>query len=71
MEWTRSPFQPYEGNDFENSQYGEDLRVMRGGAWYRMEFAPIPSRAASRYPAQPDGEKLSRGFRCIKPINQD
>ena len=71
MEWTRSRLQPYEGNELENSQYEEDLRVLKGGAWYRIELAPIPSRAASRYPAEPGGKKLSRGFRCIQPIKQN
>ena len=71
MEWTDSWFKAYEGNDLQNSRYGEKMRVLRGGAWYRIELAPIPSRAASRYPAEPDVQKISRGFRCIKPIEQE
>ena len=71
LEWTTSWFQGYENSKANNPQYGNEFKVLRGGAWYKLELAPIPTRCASRFPAKPKEKKLSIGFRCVKDIEEE
>lgn len=71
LEWTTSWFQGYENSQANNPQYGNDFKVLRGGAWYKLELAPIPTRCASRYTAKPKDQKMSIGFRCVKDIKEE
>ena len=66
MEWTCTWFNPYPGQKEGNTKYGTTHKVIRGGAWFRMELGPIPARCASRYAMEPEAQNLALGFRCVK-----
>jgi formylglycine-generating enzyme required for sulfatase activity len=65
MEWTVSSFEPYPGGDFPAGPGFEGYVVRRGGSWWREELAPIATRCASRYPADPAQCDKYTGFRCV------
>jgi len=70
MEWTASAFSPYPGSKAPASQQNAGRQVVRGGAWYQQEIAPIPSRCASRYPMDPTQANMATGFRCVKDVTE-
>ncbi|MDF2576954.1 MAG: hypothetical protein K0S74_438 [Chlamydiales bacterium] len=48
-EWTNSWYLPYPGNTTPNSHYGEQFRIVRGGAWmYNASYCLIPFRNANQ-----------------------
>ncbi len=63
LEWTRSFFEPYPGNERENPQYGRMYRVLRGGAWC---FKQKSAETSMRFIMRPDLRWNYVGFRCAK-----
>jgi len=66
LEWTDGWFDAYDGSDKGDTLFGRTYRVLRGGAWYSDELAPIPTRCASRFPAKPQDRRAEVGFRCVR-----
>ena len=67
-EWTSSWYLPYRGNTFKNKKYGNQYKVIRGGAWYetgikirvtRRETGGVPSLYSDNI----------AGFRCVKNVS--
>ena len=62
-EWTDSWYQPYPGNDQKSDQFGEKLKVAKGGSWFsNMDLA----RTTLRGKMLPDQRQNYVGFRCAK-----
>jgi len=61
-------YKPYPGNDFNDKDYGEKLRVVRGGGWGGMGHYSLQVylRTSFRNMAPPDGRFNDLGFRCAK-----
>ncbi len=65
-EWTSSWYLPYPGNKYENENYGQKYKVIKGGSWNsNMDLA----RAALRGKALPEQQQNYIGFRCAGPRN--
>jgi formylglycine-generating enzyme required for sulfatase activity len=62
FEWTRDWYQPYEGSHYENPEFGEMYRVIRGGDWY---LDRIYTRTSARLRSPPDHRVPNIGFRCV------
>lgn len=64
-EWTSSWYKAYPGSDYTTTEFGEKLRVLRGGSWYHYNsLGPIGARCASRDRAVPQSVSYVAGFRC-------
>jgi len=64
-EWTDSWYKAYPGSNHTSTQYGEKLRVLRGGSWYHYNsLGPIGARCASRDRQVPQSINYIIGFRC-------
>lgn len=68
MEWTADWYQPYPGSEYESEDFGEKLRVVRGGGWGGLGHYVISHfyRAAYRFNLQPNYTFVDLGFRCAK-----
>lgn len=68
QEWVEDWYKPYPGNDFNDKDYGETRKVVRGGGWGGMGHYSLQVyvRAAFRNVATPDGRYDDVGFRCAK-----
>ena len=65
-EWTAGWFQPYPGNTVPDRGYGQQYRVLRGGAWYNLgNFV----RATNRSWDDPMGAYYGVGFRCARDLS--
>lgn len=62
FEWTATWYQPYPGSAYENPEFGEKYRVVRGGDWY---LDPIYTRASARLRSPPEHKVPTIGFRCV------
>lgn len=68
-EWTSSWYQPYPNSSHQDKNYGQKLKVTRGGAiqkrehGFMKEFAMLPYRNVS----PPEMRFWDTGFRCAKP----
>ncbi len=71
-EWTSNDFSPYSGNDYQDTQYGQGKKVVRG------YFSPgekdypnadIYFRASARYGISAEDFLPQLGFRCAMDIN--
>lgn len=68
-EWTASSYLPYPDNKFNDPNYGERLKVIRGGSYqkrehgFMKEFAALPYRSF----APPEIRTWDTGFRCARP----
>ena len=69
-EWTSTAFATYPGGKGEEFPDEARKQVVRGGAWYQQEIAPIPARCASRYPMDPTAPNMATGFRCVRDISE-
>ncbi|MCK4283843.1 MAG: SUMF1/EgtB/PvdO family nonheme iron enzyme, partial [Candidatus Brocadiae bacterium] len=69
-EWTSAAFAAYPGSKAEDVPEEARKQVVRGGAWYQQEIAPIPARCASRYPMDPTAPNMATGFRCVRDISE-
>jgi formylglycine-generating enzyme required for sulfatase activity len=63
-EWTAGGFEQYPGNRAPQPEYGQKLRVVRGGAWN--DTLAVYGRCASRRPMEPGLKERGLGFRCAK-----
>lgn len=68
MEWTADWYEPYPNNDYPDQDYGEKLKVVRGGGWggighYSMDFF---IRTYYRTAFKPYEFYNDLGFRCVK-----
>jgi iron(II)-dependent oxidoreductase len=70
-EWTASDFRPYEGfrafpyREYSEVFFGEDYKVLRGGAW---ASAPVAVRNGFRNWDFPNRRQLFAGFRCARDV---
>ncbi|MBI1912462.1 MAG: SUMF1/EgtB/PvdO family nonheme iron enzyme [Deltaproteobacteria bacterium] len=69
QEWTADWYQQYPENDFKDPEYGEKLKVVRGGGWGGMGHYTLQVyvRSAFRNAAPPEGAYNDVGFRCAWP----
>ncbi len=67
-EWTASWYDRYEGNTFDDSEYGKNFKVVRGGSWGGVGHYSLREylRASYRFPVNPEGKYADLGFRCAK-----
>ncbi len=64
-EWTNSWYDAYPGSTYTNTEFGQKLRVLRGGSWYHYNsLGPIGARCASRDRQVPQAVSYVAGFRC-------
>jgi len=63
LEWTRSFYGPYPGNETKNPHFGEIYRVLRGGAWY---FKKGSALTTTRIIMRPALRWNYVGFRCAQ-----
>jgi len=68
QEWTADWYHQYPGNTFDDKDYGEKFKVVRGGGWggmghYTMQvYVSAPFRSI----APPKGVYNDVGFRCVR-----
>ena len=71
-EWTSSWYKPYPGSEHEDSNFGENFKVIRGGAYKKREhgfmeqFATLPFRNI----APPPMRTWNTGFRCARSASE-
>jgi len=66
MEWTASWYNPYPTSTLKRETFGEQNRVIRGGAWLT---SYLTARCTSRNFAVPEKKHRTMGFRCAKDAN--
>jgi iron(II)-dependent oxidoreductase len=66
QEWTEDWYQQYPDNDFEDKDYGETKKVVRGGSWGGLGHYIVKTyiRTSYRNMAPPEGRYNDVGFRC-------
>nr|WP_164019211.1 ergothioneine biosynthesis protein EgtB [Pyxidicoccus trucidator] len=70
-EWTASDFRPYAGftafpyREYSEVFFGEDYKVLRGGAW---ASAPVAVRNGFRNWDFPNRRQIFAGFRCARDV---
>lgn len=66
QEWTEDWYKQYTKNDFEDKDYGEKFKVVRGGSWGGMGHYIVKTyvRTSYRNIAPPEGFYDDVGFRC-------
>ena len=69
QEWTADWYLPHPGHDFNDKDYGERFKVVRGGGWGGMGHYSLQVyvRAPFRNAAPPEGRYDDVGFRCAWP----
>ncbi len=74
-EWVEDWYKPYPGNGYENPNFGEKVRVIRGNSWSTIghfppeihrELVEHHSTTTFRLFARPDSVIADVGFRCAK-----
>jgi len=68
QEWTSGWYKAYPGNKFSDPDYGEKLKVIRGGGWggighYTLSYFV---RSTFRHGIDPKGRFDDVGFRCVR-----
>ena len=74
MEWVQDFYQPYQGNNMVNKDYGKTSRVIRGGTGFSGGHYIMNKLFANSMYRQhyiPTGAGNSGGFRCAASINKD
>jgi len=68
MEWVADWYQPYPGSDYQSDDFGETLRVVRGGGWGGLGHYVISHfyRTAYRFNLKPTHTFVDLGFRCAQ-----
>lgn len=66
QEWTSDWYKPYQNNDFNDPDYGEKFKVVRGGGWGGMGHYTLQVyvRSDFRNIAPPEGTYNDAGLRC-------
>ena len=69
QEWTADWYKPYPDSDFDDPEYGEKVKVVRGGGWGGMGHYSLSVyvRTSFRNTAPPKGLYDDVGFRCVWP----
>lgn len=67
-EWVEDWYKAYPGNDYNDKDYGEKFKVVKGGGWGGMGHysLQIYVRASQRGPGEPTWKLNDIGFRCAK-----
>ena len=70
MEWTRSWYEPYPGNDYKFKKFGKEFKVLRGNGFQKggHYFLEAYRYAFYRTEAKPDEYFENVGFRCVMPV---
>jgi len=70
MEWTRSWYEPYPGNDYQFKKFGKEFKVLRGNGFQKggHYFLEAYRFAFYRTEAKPDEYFENVGFRCVMPV---
>ncbi|HLC18721.1 MAG TPA: SUMF1/EgtB/PvdO family nonheme iron enzyme [Thermodesulfobacteriota bacterium] len=68
QEWTADWYKQYPGNKYNDEDYGEKFRVIRGGGWGGMGHYTLSVYVTSPFRgiARPDGYYDDVGIRCVK-----
>jgi len=68
MEWTADWYKPYPDSKYKSDDYGEKMRVVRGGGWGGLGHYVINHfyRTAYRFNLKPNFTFVDLGFRCAK-----
>jgi iron(II)-dependent oxidoreductase len=66
QEWVLDSYKPYTDSDYEDKDFGERFKVVRGGGWGGIGHyaSEVYVRAAYRNYAPPGGTYDDVGFRC-------
>lgn len=66
QEWTLDSYKKYPGSDYEDDDFGEKFKVIRGGGWGGIGHygSEVYVRSAYRNYAPPGGTYDDVGFRC-------
>lgn len=69
QEWSADWYKQYPGNDFNDPEYGETFKTVRGGGWGGMGhyILQVYVRSAFRQVARPENRYDDVGFRCVWP----
>lgn len=73
MEWVDDWYQPYPGSQYKSDDFGEKMKVVRGGGWGGMGHYVISHfyRTAYRFNLKPDYTFIDLGFRCAQsPVDK-
>ncbi|HNT06208.1 MAG TPA: formylglycine-generating enzyme family protein, partial [Anaerolineae bacterium] len=62
-EWVNAWYKGYPGTTYQNREFGEIYRVLRGGSWFH---GPEQARCASRFRWLPDARGSWVGFRVVQ-----
>ncbi|MFQ5588159.1 MAG: formylglycine-generating enzyme family protein, partial [Nitrospiria bacterium] len=70
FQWTSDWFLPYPGNNTPHPNFGETLRVLRGGSFYDCSNyrCGISFQTFNRIALLPQTHAISAGFRCAKSV---
>jgi len=68
FQWTSDWFLPYPGNTVPHPNYGQKLRVLRGGSFYDCSYyrCGISFQTFNRIALAPSTRAISAGFRCAR-----
>lgn len=69
-EWTASWYERYEGNKYEDADYGRNFMAVRGGSWGGVGHYSLIEylRTTYRFPVNPEEKYEDLGFRCVKDV---
>ncbi|MFQ5442307.1 MAG: formylglycine-generating enzyme family protein [Thermodesulfobacteriota bacterium] len=67
-EWTNDWYKPYPENTYNDRDYGEKFKIVRGGGWGGMGHYTLQVYVTTpfRYMGPPGGAFDDVGFRCVK-----
>jgi|SRR5579884_243212 len=70
FQWTADWFLPYPGNNVPHPNYGEKLKVLRGGSFFDCSYykCGLSFQTFNRISLAPTTKAISAGFRCAKSI---
>lgn len=68
FQWTADWFLPYPGNKVPHPNYGEKLKVLRGGSFFDCSYynCGLSFQTFNRISLSPATKAISAGFRCAK-----
>ena len=69
-EWTADWYKPYPNSKFQDKLFGENVKVLRGGSYHKIEHGFIKEFAIVSYRnyAPPRDRFWDTGFRCAKSL---